>query len=137
MIFSQRDDTTGDDHSNISLSTECCDDFLYAVADIRSSSGSLQRLTYPKKNYNEWHYYAMTVNSSDFIFYIDGVEVNGTSNNQAGDYVTSIDYVHIGRDRWKGKNKGFFNGTIDDVRIYDRALSAEEIERLYQSGLTH
>ena len=28
----------------------------------------------------------------------------------------------------------FFNGLIDDVRIYDRALSAEEVQALYNMG---
>ena len=28
----------------------------------------------------------------------------------------------------------FFNGLIDDVRIYDRALSAEEVQALYNLG---
>jgi len=28
----------------------------------------------------------------------------------------------------------WFNGTIDEVRIYDRALSQEEITRLYKMG---
>ena len=29
----------------------------------------------------------------------------------------------------------YFNGSIDDVHIYDKALSAEEIQQLYQEGL--
>jgi hypothetical protein len=29
---------------------------------------------------------------------------------------------------------GWFNGTIDDVRIYNRALSASEIWRLYNGA---
>lgn len=29
----------------------------------------------------------------------------------------------------------YFKGMIDDVRIYDRALSAEEVEQLYQDGV--
>jgi hypothetical protein len=29
----------------------------------------------------------------------------------------------------------FFNGLIDDVRIYDRALSAAEVWQLYQQGV--
>jgi len=29
---------------------------------------------------------------------------------------------------------GFFNGLIDDVRFYDRALSAEEVQALYNLG---
>ena len=29
---------------------------------------------------------------------------------------------------------GFFNGLIDDVRFYDRALSAAEVQALYNLG---
>jgi hypothetical protein len=29
----------------------------------------------------------------------------------------------------------YFGGLIDDVRIYERGLSAEEIQQLYQEGL--
>ncbi len=29
----------------------------------------------------------------------------------------------------------YFNGTIDDVRIYNKALSDEEIQQLYLAGL--
>jgi Concanavalin A-like lectin/glucanases superfamily len=29
---------------------------------------------------------------------------------------------------------GKFDGSIDDVRIYNRALSADEIKRLYNMG---
>ncbi len=92
-------------------------------------------MTYPKKNYNQWHHYAITVDSNDLIFYIDGVEIDRTSNNQAGDYVTSIDYVDIGRHRRNGINGGFFNGVIDDVVIYDTGLPGEAIRQLYNIGV--
>ncbi len=127
-IFQQRDDASqaGYAQSLILLATEYPGD--YAAAIIRSSGGSsTQRLSYPKKNYDEWHQYSMTVDSTDFTFYIDGVEVDRTSNDQAGDYVTSIDYVSIGRHSYRGANRGLFNGVIDEVAIYNRALSAEEI----------
>ena len=38
-------------------------------------------------------------------------------------------------DRIGGRTTEFFNGKIDDVRFYDTALSAEDIEQLYQDGL--
>jgi hypothetical protein len=126
-IFSQRDDSVGDNHPSIGLVTEFTDYSPYAVAVIRSSSGYAQYLRHPKKDYNEWHHYAMTVDSNDFIFYIDGAEVEKAPNIQTGDYVTSIDHVSIGRHQYEWADAGFFNGAIDDVRIYDRALSAEEI----------
>ncbi|NBU86316.1 MAG: hypothetical protein EBS13_03180 [Verrucomicrobia bacterium] len=33
-----------------------------------------------------------------------------------------------------GSTPLYFHGTIDDVRIYDRALSAEEVQALYNLG---
>jgi len=128
-IFQQRDDDArvATAKSIIVLHTEHTGDDPNAFAYVRSSSGPSQILTYPKKNYNEWHHYAITVDSDDLVFYIDGVEVDKTSNIQTGDYVTSIDYVEIGRHRCNGITRGFFNGAIDEVAIYNRALSAEEI----------
>jgi hypothetical protein len=31
-------------------------------------------------------------------------------------------------------NQNYLNGTLDDVRIYNRALSATEIKQLYNAG---
>jgi hypothetical protein len=134
MIFSQRDDdATPASRSIIVLASERLRDSPYAFAGIQSSAGVLQELTHPKKDYNEWHHYAMTVNASDFILYIDGLEVNRSPNNQMGNYVTSVDYVDIGRHRYFKRDNGFFNGVIDEVAVWNRALSPEEIRRLYSA----
>jgi len=132
-LFSQRDASVGNNHCAISLNSENAIGTARAV--IRSSSGSVQFLDAPKKDYNEWHHYAMTIDSADFIFYIDGVEVNRTTNNQSGNYITSIDYVDIGRGKSVEGDLAFFNGAIDETRIYDRALSAEEVSQLCEEGL--
>jgi hypothetical protein len=135
-IFSQRDDTIGSNHPFILLITEFNDG--YAYAKIRSTVGSDQLLKYPKKNYYEWHHYVMTVSATDFIFYIDGIEVDRASNNQDGDYTTSIDHVYIGKneyDGYQGRVRSYFNGLIDEVALWDGALSAQEVEELYLDGL--
>ncbi|MHC4069009.1 MAG: LamG-like jellyroll fold domain-containing protein, partial [Planctomycetota bacterium] len=134
-VFSQRDGDTGNNKSAVVLKTEDGDVSPTARAIIRSSNGSVQLLSAPKKDYGEWHHYAMTVSLTDFVFYIDGVEVDRTTNNQAGDYITSIDYVDIGRSRYETTTSGLFNGAVDDARIYDRALSAEEVAQLWEEGL--
>jgi alpha-N-arabinofuranosidase len=36
----------------------------------------------------------------------------------------------IGRGKWDGNNADFMNGTVDDVRIYDVALSPLDIQAL-------
>jgi hypothetical protein len=36
----------------------------------------------------------------------------------------------IGRGKWEGRNADCMNGTVDDVRIYDVALSPLDIQAL-------
>lgn len=136
LIFSQRDDKTGHNHSDISLTSELTPDVPYVSAGVRSSSGPGQTIWHYKKDYYEWHHYALTVDSGYIKLFIDGVEVNSTVNVQLGDYVTSVDYVTIGRTRYSGRNTGFFNGVIDDVRIYDHALDADEVMALVPEPAT-
>ena len=75
-----------------------------------------------------WHHVAMTWDGSDWRLYVNSVEKDsklfseGTSN--------ASNTALIGK-AWDGCS---WNGKIDDVRIYDRALSAEEIRKLYENG---
>ena len=40
----------------------------------------------------------------------------------------------IGRGRYGGNPVDYLDGTVDQVHLYDRALSAAEITSLYESG---
>jgi hypothetical protein len=40
----------------------------------------------------------------------------------------------IGRAKFGGNQVDFWPGTIDQVHVFDRALSATEVEQLHQSG---
>jgi hypothetical protein len=73
-----------------------------------------------------WHHYAFTWNGSMIRSYLDGVQ-NSSS-------VQTLDMRTGNYDAWIGKAAaGAVNGTIDEVRIYSRALSQEEIEALYSA----
>mgnify|MGYP001980151636 CR=1 FL=1 len=64
--------------------------------------------------------------------YVDGQEVTNSRTDGTGTLLSdAANTFNIGS---RGGTDAFFNGLIDDVRIYDRALSAEEIQALYQSG---
>ena len=41
----------------------------------------------------------------------------------------------IGRGRFGGNPVDYLDGTVDQVHLYDRALSPAEIKELYDSGL--
>jgi len=62
------------------------------------------------------------------------VYLNGVSKGQNTSLVTNsiIQPLRIGS--YDATTDGFFNGLIDDVRIYNRVLSADEIKRLYNMG---
>lgn len=132
QIFSQRHNSSGDNYPAISLHSEATVEQAtkYSGAAIRSSQGSAQTLIAPWQPYNEWHHYAMTVSADYIIFYIDGIEADRTQNNQTGDYTSLAQQTLIGKAYYSGSDRRFFNGLIDDVRIYDTALSADQIRSL-------
>ncbi len=78
-----------------------------------------------------WHHIvAVRTSSTDGEIYVDG-SLAGSGSGPA----RSLNNVPV----WIG-GPGFtgpfqFNGLIDDVRIYNKALSAAEVQQLYQDGL--
>ncbi|MHA1329652.1 MAG: DUF2341 domain-containing protein [Candidatus Hodarchaeales archaeon] len=82
----------------------------------------------------EWHNFVIVYDSVDktLDFYVDGLlHTHGT--NKDGGLVGASSYnLLIGA---YSDAHYFFNGTIDEVRIYNRALSDEEIQKLYEMQL--
>jgi len=77
-----------------------------------------------------WRHVAVSIdgNNQTISIFIDGVEVDSATTNGPIDYDNDPD-TYIGR-AGDGLGGFDFTGQIDDVRIYDRALSAEEIATL-------
>jgi hypothetical protein len=73
----------------------------------------------------EWHHFALTYDGAGGNWYLDGEEI-GTD---AGALVT-IDQVRIGT---KLSESHYFPGLVDDVRIYNRPLTATEVKSLTAS----
>ena len=48
--------------------------------------------------------------------------------------LTGDQYIRIGISGYNNGTGEIWNGLIDDVRVYNRALSADEIKRLYNLG---
>jgi len=88
-------------------------------------------------NDGAWHHIVVIRNSSSFQVYVDGS--NDTSDSSEILAVThdfdSTWNLSIGDDN--GADDGFFNGTIDNIRIWNRSLSAGEIKILYESSVTY
>jgi len=76
---------------------------------------------------NVWHHVAGTYNGSRVKLYVDGVL--RATNNHTGSIASSTYNVELGR--CAEDTSRLYNGVLDSVRIYNRALSAAEITQLY------
>ncbi|UCD50049.1 MAG: discoidin domain-containing protein, partial [Phycisphaerales bacterium] len=70
----------------------------------------------------EWHHLAATFDGETVAWYGDGLIVGSVAVAAAD--VTPPGQVHIGK---REDNDNYFPGLLDEVRVYNRALSAEEI----------
>jgi len=88
-------------------------------------------ITYPL---NTWHHVVETwdVYSNKTRLYVDGALSGETA--KTGTSFNQNTQILIGYD---SSSSRYFRGNIDEVRIYNRSLSAEEILSLYQLGSSH
>ena len=84
----------------------------------------------------EWHHFAAVFDtrttSENILLYVDGDLQSSVTNSGASfDYGSGNANVYIGG---RGDGAGSFNGLMDDVAIFGRALSFDEIHAIYRSG---
>lgn len=65
--------------------------------------------------------------------YVDGAEESISGGNSLTIDTLAGTSVSVGRSE-TGANDWFFNGVIDEAVVYDRALTAQEISDLYDTG---
>ena len=82
-------------------------------------------------NTGEWYHIAGTYDSSDLKIYVNGIlkHTNSLDSNSGVDH-----NAYIGRD---DVHYSYFDGMIEDVRVYDRALSTAEIKELAACPKAH
>lgn len=99
--------------------------FDHFISDMDSKDGNELVLGF-------WWYVTMVHDGTDDIIYIDGTEVNrkpvATKLNS-----TALPFG-MGNNPIEGGQ--FFHGALDEVKLYNKALTGDEIEQLYSTGTT-
>jgi hypothetical protein len=90
-------------------------------------AGSIEKYNYADLPADEWHHYAMVKSGTSYQWYIDGIpEGNPLVFNY--EESSSIPFLIGGDDDGSGtKVNEHFEGGIDDVVLYQRALTASEL----------
>jgi hypothetical protein len=102
--------------------------YLEASSPINGQPGAGETLNTPpiygpaSLTVSTWTHLATTYDGTTFQLYVNGVPV--ASQAQSGPIATSDNPLQIGGDNIYGQ---YFQGVIDEVRVYNRALSAGEI----------
>jgi hypothetical protein len=99
---------------------------------IYDSTGSSVNATSSENHKTAWqHVVGMRDTSTgELKLFVNGVLDATADSSSIGDIDTTID-LYLGSLDGGGQH---FDGTVDDIRFYDRALSDEEIQQLYQFG---
>ena len=84
-------------------------------------------------NTSEWIHIALVIDGKDWRFYHNNVLIN----NQTSSSFDILDDGSKGNLTIGSYGGGFlFDGNIDDVIIYNRALSTQEIQQIYEQTVT-
>ncbi len=99
---------------------------------VEIDAGGIASICSPSDLATGWHYLAATRSGTTLKLYVDGAEVASTT--AAGTGIISPDAPLVIGTINPTQNIENFIGLVDEVEIFNRALSAEEIAAIYNAG---
>ena len=81
-------------------------------------------------NSGEWSHVVFTLVGGESRVYVNGIFKNSSTDGLNSDTGGGTEAIGVGNI-----SSTYFNGLLDDVRIYNRALFSDEIQRLYNVGV--
>jgi hypothetical protein len=93
-----------------------------------SIGGSFSFVSVAVSDITKWHHYVLTYDGNDLKAYVDGILAGSASLGPGLDSDTGV--VEIGKDDGLGR---FLDGNIASVRLYDTALTSDEVLQNYNA----
>lgn len=122
------------DFNSLSLALDL-DEKLYIVGSVTGASWGINNRSTNSVPLNQWSLVTYTRSTAGiYTFYINGVDAGG-SFTSAGDLFINANSVKIAA-HYRNLGGYYYGGSLDDVRFYNRVLSAAEIQALYRQNET-
>ncbi len=100
-------------------------------ARLRNSSGSVYTITYNSSlNLNTWNHLVLTYDGTTLSLYHDGAFAASTP--ASGSISNTSEALNIGYTPFTGNNF-YFDGQLDDLGLWSRALSSSDVATLYNA----
>lgn len=113
-------------------------DLLVSVVRVGGGGGTYFCAEYATSNLqnNTWYFVSTTYDNSVLRLYVNGVEVANAATGGGDIVYANSNKFCIGGEAGVAEcdEANYFNGAMDDVRMYNRALSASEVNELYRLG---
>ena len=100
--------------------------------------------TYGAAPVNQWVHWVVTINGATTKMYVNGNPVaDAPSSFNSNTFVTGRDLAigvmvaASGFAPYTDPNGGYFQGKLDDIRIYDNAMTDAQVQNLYNSELSN
>ncbi|MDC0143728.1 protein kinase [Verrucomicrobia bacterium] len=129
LIRNYSDDTHGENGWKLAAQGNTKPGSLFIIDERKSRKSRVVKSF--KFNEERWYHLVSIDNDSQTKLYLNGREIASQKITAASATKPNTRPLLIGGFMDPTRLQGGFNGKIDDVRIYDRALSEEEITALY------
>jgi hypothetical protein len=111
---------------------DASDQLVCKVHQSNSGAGYLETIATITVNDNNWHHGTCVISGTSLYAYVDGNLVESDTTPTGTRDTASAGELRMGTFDFGG---GFyFDGQIDDVRIYNYALTQQQIDEVYSGG---
>jgi regulation of enolase protein 1 (concanavalin A-like superfamily) len=108
---------------------EICYGKLYAGVGANGTWSGAVLVPLTTADLNTWKHAAITYDGTSLSFYVDGT-LKGTQN---GTHVSTNNPLEFGR--WNPPTSEYWDGLIDEVRLYNKALTQSEIQSAMNTAI--
>jgi hypothetical protein len=131
MVLLEKDDDNG--NANYALTVDnnnACTGLSWNVFFQTSGGADYNDCYAATINTGSWYFITGSWDGSDLRLYVNGSLVQ-TTNHSSKVPTTGSGSVMLGNE---AGNSFYFNGVLDDARVYNRKLSDAEVTTLYNGG---